>query len=141
MMTLTTFTQPTAVPLLLSNGDKEDQWSHIQVTTSTIIVITYVIIYSIIIDASSSSVMIIISFSTPLPRRNTSHISPKFSISPEVIDPSNLHHRRHHHNHHHPNHHDNHHDQPGECRARADSEHLMPALGLDPDLYKVLSKP
>ena len=30
-------------------------------------------------------------------------------------------------------------DQPGE-RARADSEHLMTALGLDPDLYKVLFK-
>ena len=30
-------------------------------------------------------------------------------------------------------------DQPGE-RVRADSEHLMTALGLDPDLYKVLFK-
>ena len=32
MMTLTISTQPTAVPLLLPNGDEEDQWSHIQVS-------------------------------------------------------------------------------------------------------------
>ena len=98
---------------------------------------------------------LITSSSTPLPRRNTSHVSSKFSLSAEVFAPALIQYER---------------DMARQTydseslwsptatcstlmpiaaqvqrsisdqeRPRADSEQMMSALGLDPDLYKVIT--